>query len=247
MALTGAQIVAEVCDTVGKALTATSRSGMQLQTRALMYINFGQKRIARHYNFHELDNLQDSAATVDTVKRYPMVSGTNNFGLIRPKDIYSVRLMDSENSKVIQRRHRRWFDKHYPRPENYSGGRPDIYIRDGNYLEFFRIPNGTFDIYIRYPQWPTDLTTGSSSDFENKDQMIITAGIFETYFALEEYIDAKVWYEKFLGQLHDAVRAEGDVDWEPVAEGSGDFGYTSASPWIDPYGQSSDPLSGYAD
>lgn len=247
MALTGSQIVTEVCDAVGKALTATARSGAQLQTRALTYVNFGQKRIARYHSFHELDALQESAATVDGIKRYPMVSGTNNLGLVRPKDIQSIRLIDSENSRIIVRKHKRWFDKRFPRPENYSEARPELYIRDGNNLEFFRIPDDAYTLYIRYPQWPTDLTTGSTSTFENKDQLLITAGVFETYMALEEYVDAKIWYERMLGQLRDAIRAEGDVDWEPMADGFGEPGYRSASPWTDPFGQVGDPLHGYVE
>ncbi len=246
MASTRDEFVTEICDTVGKRVSAIAISGATLQTRVRTYLNWAQQRIARFYSFHELNALQTSAATVDTIKRYPLVTGTNNLGLTRPKDISSIRLIDDAYSRKITRWSTRKFDAKYPYPAQYTTDRPSIYIRDGNNVEFFKIPNGIYTLHIRYPQWATELITGSqSSDFEDKDQLITTAGVFETYFALEEYNDAKIWYSKFLGQLRDAVRATGDIDWEPQADPHGGEDYQSGEPWIDPFGGVGDPLFNY--
>ncbi len=247
MAMTRDQLVTEVCDTVGKKETGASVSGATLQTRVRTYLNWGQKRMARYYEFHELNVLNTTAATVTSVKRYPLYSGTNNLGLTGIKDIRSIRLIDSENSRTLIRWSYRKFDRWYPRPANYAVARPTIYLRDGNILEFFRIPDATYTLYIRHSKWPTDLSSGSQvSDYLNKDQLILTAGILETYLALEEYADAQIWYSRFVGQLKDAVKAEGDVDWEPEAEPHDALpSYTSGQPWLDPYGDPSDPLYGY--
>ena len=249
MAMNRDEFVTEICDVVGKSGAATSVSGATLQTRVRTYINWGQKRIARSHNFHELNVLQTTAATVTSVQSYPMSSGTNNLGLTRPKDILSIRLIDSENSRILTRWHYRKFDRHYPYPTNYTTGRPSIYCRRGNSLEMFRIPNAAYTLYIFYPQWPSDLATGTqSSDFTNKDQLILAAGVLETYLALEEYADVKVWYQRFLGHLGDAIAVEGDVDWEPEAEPHGHgLAPGSGTPWIDPYGGVGDPLYGYAE
>lgn len=247
--LTRDQLVTEICDVVGKRLSSASVSGASLEARARTYLDWAQRRIARFHSFYELDALQESAATVASVKRYPLTTGTNNLGLTRVKDIHSIRLIDSENSRNLIRWSYRKFDRIYPRPENYSTGRPHIYVRDGNNIEMYRIPDDAYTLYIRYPQWPTPFTSGSqTSDYDNKDELIITAGIFETYFALEEYADAKVYYQKLLGQLGNAVEVEGDVDWEPEAEPyGGDIHYGSGEPWIDPYGGALDPLHGYSE
>ena len=113
-------------------------------------------------------------------------------------------------------------------------------------LILYRIPNDAYTLNIKYPQWATDFSTGGqTSDYDNKDQVLVTAGVMETYLALEEYADVAIWYPKFLGQLRDAVRAEGDVDWEPQAEPYGELQeYSSGEPWIDPFADDS-PLSGY--
>ena len=246
MALTRDEFVTEICDVCGKKETAAAVSGATLQTRVRTYLNWAQKRIARHYNFHELNALITTATTLADVKRYPLTTGTNNFGMNRVKDVSSIRLDDSENSRKLDRWSYRKFDEHYPRPENYATLRPSIYVRWGNFLELFRIPNDTYSLKIRYPQWAQDFSSGDqTSDFQDKDQLIITAGIMETYLALEEYADAQVYFQKMLGQLKDAVRAEGDVDWEPEAETMGAMRYTSGEYWLDPYATADDPLGGY--
>lgn len=247
MALTGAQIVTEVCDIVGKSTAASSVSGADLQDRVLKYVNWGQKRIARVYSFHELNVNKLTAATVTDIKTYPLETGTNNLGLTGVKDIHSIRLIDSHNSRKLERWSYRKFDEYYPRPENYATGRPRIYARWGNAIDMFKIPSAAYTLYIRYSKWPTDLTTTTSSDYSNKDQLLVTAGVMETYLALEEYADAKVWWERLLGMMNDAIKAEGDVDWSPDAEPHiSRPAYGSGEPYNDPFGTPDDPLYGYA-
>lgn len=249
MAMNRDDMVTEICDIVGKSVSASSVSGATLQTRVRTYLNFAQKRMARVYNFYELDKLTITAATVADVKKYPMSSGTNNLGLTRVKDIKSIRLIDGSNSRNLIRWSYRKFDRFYPRPENYATARSSIYIRDGNDLEFFRVPDAAYTLYIRYNQWATDFSTGTQvSDFLNKDQLLVTAGVLETYLALEEYADGAVWLARFKGQMLDAKAAEGDADWEPESEPhSSRPGYMSGTVYNDPYGGSMDPLYGYGE
>ena len=246
--MTRVQIVTEICDVVGKHLGATAPSGALLQDRVVNYLNWAQRRIANHYTFYELQQIKENAATVTSVKTYPLESGDSNFGLSRVSSINSIRLIDGENSRKLDMWHYRKFDKWYPRPENFATGRPRIYTRWGNSLVMFKIPDAVYTLHIRYGQYANNLTSdGQFHDFgEDKDQLVLTAGVLETYLALEEYGDAKVWYELFLGRLEDAVRADGDEDWEPEAEPHGEVpSYQSGEPWIDPYGSQGDPLSGY--
>lgn len=247
--MTRAQMVAEICDVVGKNLGASAVSGALLQDRVVNYLNWAQRRIANHYSFYELQKISETAETVASVKTYPLESGDSNLGLSRVAGINSVRLIDSENSRKLDFWHYRKFDKWYPRPENYATGRPTIYTRWGNSLILFKIPDDAYDLHIRYGQYAQELTSDAQlHDFgEDKDQLLVTAGVLETYLALEEYNDAKIWYELFVGQLADAVRGEGDEDWEPEAEPSGGPGYRSGEPWLDPYGTAADPLGRYPD
>jgi hypothetical protein len=246
--MTRLQIVTEICDIVGKGMGASAVSGGLLQNRVVTYLNWGQRRIANHYSFYELQQTSETPTTVADVKTYPLESGTNNLGLSRVATVNSVRLIDSENSRKLDFWHYRRFDKTYPRPENFVSARPSIYTRWGNNLILFKIPNAAYSLHIRYGQYANNLDSdGQRHDFgEDKDQLILTAGVLETYLALEEYTDAKIWYELFLGRLTDAVKAEGDDDWEPEAqEFRSGSGYTSGEPWIDPY--IGGPLQGYSE
>jgi len=250
MAKTAAQMITIVADALGKSENAIAISGTTLQDRCLDFLNWGQQRVARFYSFHELNITNESAATVASISRYPLSTGTNNLGLTRPKDIQSIRLIDNHDSRILTRKSPRWFDKHIPLITNYTDARPHIYIRWGNNIEVFRRPDDAYTLYIRYPQWASDLTlTSTSSDFENKDQLLISVAILEGYLHFEEYEDAKVWLQRSVGLLMDAVRAEGDVDWEPEAEGMSltQGGYTAGEPWLDPYANTNDPLYGYAE
>ena len=246
MAMNRDQLVTEICDTVGKAEAASSVSGATLQTRVRTYLNWAQKRIARSYNFHELNTLNTTAVTVDGTLRYPLTTGTSNLGLTGIKDINSIRLIDDANSRKLVRWSYRKFDQYYPQPTNYATARPRLYARWGDFIELFRIPNDEYSLYIRYSKWPTDFSTGGqTSDYSNKDQLIYTAGVLETYLALEEYTDVAIWMVKYRGRLTDAIRVEGDVDWAPEAEPhDARVSYDSGEPWLDPYGDPRDPMYG---
>lgn len=250
MALDRLQMVTEICDIVGKSVGASSVSGATLKTRVEnYYLNWAQRRIANHYSFYDLQQVKENAATVADVKLYPLESGDNNLGLSRVASINSIRLIDDNSSRKLTFWHYRKFDQAYPYPEKFLTGKSTIYTRWKNTLTFFKIPDDAYTLKIRYGQHATPFTSdGQVSDFgEDKDELLVTAGVLQTYLALQEYGDAKVWYELFLGQLVDAVRAEGDEDWEPQAEPYGKGGYTSAEPWVDPYGASGDPLYGYSE
>jgi hypothetical protein len=245
--LTRLQLVTEICDIVGKSTSASSVSGSSLQTRVQNYLNFAQRRIARAQNFSELLDWKTNAATVASVKRYPLETGTNTLGLTNPKDILSVLIIDSENSRRLEPIGYRSFDRKFPRPENYSEGRPSYYLRYGEYLELFRIPDDVYTVSIRYSKWPTVLSNDSQvSDFTGKDELLIAAGVLETYLALEEYTDAATWMQKFMGLLRDSVLDESEPDWGPVAE---TFGKNAVpiigEPWASPEGYVDDPLYGY--
>lgn len=248
MALTRLQMVTEVCDTVGKRLTATSISGSTLKTRVeTMYINWAQRRIARYHNFYELNATQSSAATVTSVKTYPLVTGTNNLGLVLPKDISAITLIDGANSRTLVRWDLRKFRQRIPRPEEFATDRPKIYIRVGSNIELFKIPNAAYTLKIEYNKWPTELATdGQATDFESKDELLVTTTILETYLALEEYTDAAVWFQRVKGLLDDAVAVEGDMDWEPQAAGFLDDNVrVGGEYWLVPGSTPDDPLYDY--
>lgn len=261
MALTRLQIATEICDVVGKKSTAASVSGTALLDRiSTMYLNFAQRRIARAYSASELMQIR-IAATAVGVKTYPLTTGNSNLGMERVKDIHSVRLIDSENSRTLVCWSQRKLDEVFPRPENFTVQRPVIYSWYGNSLELFRIPDAVYPLWIRYSQWAQDLIAdGQYSDFQNKDELLIAAGVLETYLALEEYTDAKIWEGRYLSLLAAAKATDNEeVNWAPEAEPTttgnapvtgnpyqNTNGYTEGVTSINAsFGDPGDPLYGY--
>lgn len=243
MAKIRAEMVTYVADALGKSSNAVARSGATMNDRIIDALNFAQQRIARAYSFDELNEVEETFTLTASTKRYSIV---DDMGLTNFKDINSIRLIDGENSIKLDRWNYRKFDKFYPRPENFSTGRPRVYVRWGRNVTFFKIPNDDYALYTRYSKWPTALTAGTQeSDYLDKDPLIVATGILEMYLLLEEYEDAKIWFQRVSGLLQDAIKAESDVDWEPQAMGSGEFAYpVSGTPWTDPFGSAGDPLYG---
>ena len=245
--MTGQELVNEVLDAIGKRADGLTASSETLETKALRYLNWGQKTILGYFAFPEFENLKSDAATVADVKRYPLETGTNNLGLTNVLDIQSIRLIDDSYSRTIKRWGQRKFDKAYPYPEKYTTDRPSIYIVHGNYIEFFKIPDDAYTLHIRYIVKPTEITLATTNtDFDDRDKIVVTAGVYEFYKALQEYKDVTIWKEILEDEIKKEVRLCGDRDWEPRSQQFGEGeAYQSGEPWIDPFGGVGDPLFTY--
>ena len=273
---TQAQFIPIIADGLGKSTQATALSGQTLNNRIIDFMNWGQERICRAYNFDELSILNTQIYTIPGQLSYPLLGtssfifdgngnivldgsgmpvlsggGNGGFALTSPKDIQSIRLIDDQNSIKLERFHVRKFDEKFPYPTNFAWQYPRIYTLRGLNIELFRIPDQYYNLYVTYPSWPTPFTIANTtqvSDFYYKDELIVTAAILEGYMHFAEYEQVKVWEAVFQLKLKEAIHAEGDVDWEPHASQfqSSKGGYQSGEPWLDPYATATDPLFGYA-
>ena len=273
---TQAQFIPIIADALGKSTQAIALSGALLQNRIIDFLNWGQERVCRAYNFDELSIENTNLWTIPGQYSYPLLgttsfaldgngniildgsglpvltgSGNGGFMLTRPKDIQTLRLIDDQNSIKLERFHVRKFDEKFPWPNNYAWQYPRIYTLRGMNVELFRIPDQIYNLYLTYPSWPTPFTVANTtqvSDFYFKDKLLITAAVLEGYLHFAEYEQVKVWEAIFQMELKEAIHAEGDVDWEPHASQfqSSKGGYQSGEPWLDPYATATDPLFGYA-
>jgi hypothetical protein len=249
---TQAQFIPIIADGLGKSVQATALSGATLNNRIVDFMNWGQERICRAYNFDELTIQDQSAVTIEGQLSYPIIgSAGGGFNLTLPKDIDTIRIIDDQNSIKLEKFITRKFDQKFPLPSNFAFQSPRIYTTRGMNIELFRIPDEVYNLYITYYAWPTPFTTALTtqvSDFYFKDQLIITAAILEGYIHFAEYDQVKIWEELFMIRIKEAIHAEGDADWEPHASEfkTSKGGYQSGEPWLDPYATSTDPLYGYA-
>lgn len=155
-------------------------------------INDAHRNIARVRDFDELMVLDTANAT--TTANQKLYHLTSNLGLTRPKDIYSIRYMDEDNSRKLQYVNARQWDALIPYPESTNTERPTSYTRRGMYLELFPIPQANKSLYIMHSQWPATLSNDSDeTPYLWLDDVIITlateiasgmlgSGIFTDWF-----------------------------------------------------------------
>ena len=157
-------------------------------------INDAHKNIARVKDFDELVLLDTTnAKTAVGVKSYHI---TTDLGLVRPKDIYSIRYMDGVNSRKLEYVSPREIDEKIPYTEIFTTGRPKWYTRRGMSIELFRIPDAIKSLYILHSQWPMVLSADSdTTPYLYLDDVIITLGADIASSTLEEG-GVTSWFER---------------------------------------------------
>lgn len=147
-------------------------------------INDAQKVIACVKDFDELITLDDTnAATVEDQKLYHVET---DLSLVRPKDIYSIRLMDDANSRKLTYVPFRALDERIPYTEITGTGRSKYYTVRGNYIELYPIPDDAYDLYIQHSQWPAEMDEDDDeTEFANIDHVIIALSTAMALASLE--------------------------------------------------------------
>jgi hypothetical protein len=143
-------------------------------------VNIAHHVIAAVMDFDDLIVLDTTnAVTVASQKLYHI---ENDFNLVRPKDIYSIRYMDESNSRKLIYVPVRELDTVVPYTEQVGEGKPSWYTRRGKYIELYRIPNEAKPLYIQHSQWPARLTDDTDeTPFTNIDHVIVGLAINITH------------------------------------------------------------------
>lgn len=122
---------------------------------AAQAINDAHSVIACVKDFDELMTLDTThAVTVADQKLYDI---EDDLVLVRPKDIYSIRLMDAADSRKLEFVSFRELDSKVPYTEITGTGRPKYYTLRGKNVELYPIPDDAYTLYIQHSQWPATL------------------------------------------------------------------------------------------
>lgn len=139
-------------------------------------INIAHKVIACVRDFDDLMVLDTTnALTVASQKLYHIET---DLLLVRPKDIYSIRLMATTESRKLVYVPPRELDDTIPYTEQVGEGKSKWYTRRGNYLELYRIPDDAYRLYVMHSQWPATLVNDTDvTPYSNIDHVIIGLSI----------------------------------------------------------------------
>lgn len=183
-----------------------------LDARLERFLNLAQMRIARKHKWEELKNLLTTAtgftSTPADDKFLVIPTGT--------RTIYSIVLIDGENSRKLIGYTEKEFEKTIPYPERYDTDRPSIFTRWGSSVEFWRVPDAVYVLEIRRSVWPTVFSTGSqTSDLDRKDDMIIMLALAWANASLSKRETATYYWRIYSNMINDAIgeeRENPDID-----------------------------------
>ena len=196
-------------------------------------INTVHKAIARVQDFDELMVLDTTnALTVASTKTYHLV---DDWGLTRPKDLFTLRYMDASSSRKLTRLTTRELDEKIPYVESLGEQKPRWYLRRGNSIELIPIPEEAKNVYIYYSQWPLPLSADSDeTSYEDLDDTIIALAAEITGAILENiYIDCDIRAKAYLNSAIADHRSRPDMTWiaRPFSTAPG----VTGEPWKDPF------------
>lgn len=179
-----------------KVLFRLDRSDGRALLAAKDAVNDAHKIIARVKDFDDLLVLDTTnALTVADTGSYHL---TSDWGLTRPKDIYTLRYMDEANSRKLTYVSPGRLDEVVPYVEIYGTQKPYYYTRRGMEIELIPIPGEAQSVYVYYSQWPLPLSDDGD----------------ETSYANAEIDDVII---NLAAKMADAALKDLDGDWESLA------------------------------
>ena len=169
-------------------------------------INDVLRIIARVKDFDELMVLDTTNAfTVVGQKSYHII---NDFLLTRPKDLYTIRVMDDADSVKLVYVPTSELDSAIPYTEQSGSGRPYYYTLRGFNLEMYRIPDYVYPVYIQYSQWPAVLVDDTDeTEMIHIDDVIVALAADATISMLDGSGSVD-WFQRASAMLHGAVKEE---------------------------------------
>lgn len=188
-----------------------------LDDRLTRLVNLAQIRMARTHHFDEM-GVKSSITFPNTSD--PEADKILSLSSITPAvwRIWSLRLTHqgstilSNARRLVYVRPREWDDK-IPAPEYYSVNKPRLYTRFGgvesNELEIWPSPDITYTGTLRYGKQPTYLVNdGDTSDFDEKDDLLITLTLVLAKDSLGMQDEAKSMFQQYLFMYNEGSVAD---------------------------------------
>ena len=205
-------------------------------SRYVRWLNLAQMRIARLKVWEELQRLNTSLVTVISDK---FITEPDNI-----RKIYTFRLIDGADSRILTGKPSKAFDTFIPLPSRFAEGRPSIYTRWAGKFELYKIPDAVYNLELRYSTWPTAFTTSSDvvSDLEEKDDALIMLMVSWGFLSLRNIEDATKYWYIYQDMINSAAMEDverPDIDIKPEGLSSGGMS-SNNNPWEDPFINSND-------
>ena len=200
------------------------------------WINWSQLTIAELYSFPEMKSIDTSVSTVDGTKEYDWPS--------RTKEVYSVVLIDGNDSRKLDKVDARTMHKDIPYQEEYSEGLSTMYVDVGTSFFLHKIPDDAYQLNIYLASLPVDLVSDSDEPtLLIKDDLIMSGATMRGFLELREIgnKDSQDLYEKWLSIFNEELKVKintskngKSIDSEPVLKPSPSVLGVTNEYWKDP-------------
>ena len=198
-----------------------------LNSRLPRALNIAQQRLARIHDFDEMETLTTTSISNNAL------DSDRFLALPSKREVFSIVRLDGAQSKKLKQRSARFWDTRIPMPEYWTRNRPEEYVLWGNQAEIWPMPNATYSIRIRWSKWPTDLTGSATSEFLQKDDILIELAVIYLLNSLGKEEDAAKHTATLNQLLAEAIQIDDtkpDLDIEPASTGP-----LNSEPWNDPF------------
>ena len=171
------------------------------------YLDIAQERIARVYNWRELQNTTDLTLTTGAQATDKTVSLST---LTNLRDIKDFVVEDGSQSRKLVQKTTEEFDRLIVLPEFYSANHPLIYTLWGvNEAIIFPTPDSAYTARVRWYNWTQAFTgDGDTSDLLRKDDMIIFMALSFIFALLREEEQANRYFAYYQNELKKAIENE---------------------------------------
>ena len=98
----------------------------------------------------------------------------------------------------------RYYDRLVPDPSKYTPWKPTHYIEFGNTISLWRVPDGAYDLVLRYQKEPATLVNDAdATEASQLDPIVVSFATHHGFAALNEPTLMAVWYRRAKSQADD--------------------------------------------
>lgn len=205
-----------------------------LDSRLANILDLSQKRMVRLHNFHELEKLSYEAMSYTADKDVDKFMSLP--GSIRK--VRTIRLISGTDSRLLTGKSRRAFDKFIPYPQEYATGKPEIYTRWKDVIEFWRIPDEAYRVELRWTKWPALLALSTdTAELENMDDILILLASSWCLLSLGKEDRATKLWQIYRRELKNAIGEDADQEDINITPEGVNTGVISGGGnyWADPF------------
>lgn len=233
--LTLAQLKAEVKASLG------NRTDLDL--RLTRFLNLAQQRLARLHDFDEMQKI--------SLSEFPYNNKASDKYMSMPgiREVYSFKYIDTagQSSRKLRQVEPRMWNTVVPAPQSYTRYKPTHYTVWANTIVLFPLANQAgMECELWWTKWPTDFSDSSdqlTSDYNQKDEILIELALVYAYNSLAKLDDAQMHWQRAMPLLAEAMHTDmekPDLDIRPGPSLDANL-QLPGEYWNDPFIKSSGP------